>query len=74
MAGYLVKIGVDNSKIVREFLNTKSMAAIKFLGQAMYEMKFDEKEISLFFLSNKDFIKMVEKRRYRNMVEKFSII
>ncbi len=31
MAGHLVKIGVNNSKIVREFLNTKSMAAIKFL-------------------------------------------
>lgn len=58
MAGYLVKIGVDNSKIVREFLNTKSMAAIKFLGQAMYEMKFDEKKkLAYFFLSNKDFIK-----------------
>ena len=58
MAGYLVKIGVNNSKIVREFLNTKSMAAIKFLGQAMYEMKFDEKKrLAYFYLSNKDFMK-----------------
>lgn len=58
MAGYLVKIGVNNSKIVREFLNTKSMAAIKFLGQAMYEMKFDEKKkLAYFYLSNEDFIK-----------------
>ena len=58
MAGYLVKIGVDNSKIVREFLNTKSMAAIKFLGQAMYEMKFDEKKkLAYFYLGNKDFMK-----------------
>ncbi|MDU1912347.1 bifunctional oligoribonuclease/PAP phosphatase NrnA [Fusobacterium sp.] len=58
MAGYLVKIGVDNSKIVREFLNTKSIAAIKFLGQAMYEMKFDEKKkLAYFYLDNKDFMK-----------------
>lgn len=58
MAGYLVKIGVNNSKIVREFLNTKSMAAIKFLGQAMYEMKFDEKKkLAYFYLSNEDFMK-----------------
>lgn len=58
MAGYLVKSGVNNSKIVREFLNTKSMAAIKFLGQAMYEMKFDEeKKLAYFYLSNEDFMK-----------------
>lgn len=58
MAGYLVKLGVNNSKIVREFLNTKSMAAIKFLGQAMYEMKFDEeKKLAYFYLSNEDFMK-----------------
>lgn len=58
MAGDLVKIGVNNSKIVREFLNTKSMAAIKFLGQAMYEMKFDEKKkLAYFHLSNEDFMK-----------------
>ena len=55
MAGDLVDIGVDNSKVVREFLNTKSMAAIKLLGQAMYEMKFDEeKKLAYFFLSYKD--------------------
>ena len=58
MAGYLVKLGVNNSKIVREFLYTKSMAAIKFLGQAMYEMKFDEeKKLAYFYLSNEDFMK-----------------
>lgn len=58
MAGYLVKLGVNNSKIVREFLNTKSMAAIKFLGQAMYEMKFDEeKKLAYFYISNEDFMK-----------------
>lgn len=55
MAGDLVDIGVDNSKVVREFLNTKSMAAIKLLGQAMYEMKFnEEKKLAYFFLSYKD--------------------
>ena len=59
MAGDLVSIGVDNSKIVREFLNTKSMAAIKLLGQAMYEMKFDEeKKLVYFFLSYKDMQKV----------------
>lgn len=55
MAGDLVDIGVDNSKVVREFLNTKSMAAIKLLGQAMYEMKFnEEKKLAYFFLSYED--------------------
>lgn len=59
MAGDLVSIGVDNSKIVREFLNTKSMAAIKLLGQAMYEMKFDEeKKLVYFFLSYKNMQKV----------------
>ncbi len=59
MAGDLVSIGVDNSKIVREFLNTKSMAAIKLLGQAMYEMKFDEeKKLVYFFLSYEDMQKV----------------
>lgn len=55
MAGDLVDIGVDNSKVVREFLNTKSLAAVKLLGQAMYEMKFYEKEkLAYFFLSYED--------------------
>ena len=59
MAGDLVSIGVNNSKVVREFLNTKSMAAIKLLGQAMYEMKFDEeKKLVYFFLSYKDMQKV----------------
>lgn len=59
MAGDLVSIGVDNSKVVREFLNTKSMAAIKLLGQAMYEMKFDEeKKLVYFFLSYKNMQKV----------------
>ena len=59
MAGDLVNLGVDNSKIVREFLNTKSMAAIKLLGQAMYEMKFDEeKKLAYFFLSYEDMQKV----------------
>lgn len=59
MAGDLVSIGVDNSKVVREFLNTKSMAAIKLLGQAMYEMKFDEeKKLVYFFLSYEDMQKV----------------
>lgn len=59
MAGELVKIGVDNSKVVREFLNRKSLAAIKLLGQAMYEMKFyEEKKLAYFFLSYEDMQKV----------------
>lgn len=59
MAGDLVAVGVDNSKIVREFLNTKSMAAIKLLGQAMYEMKFyEDKKLVYFFLSYDDMKKI----------------
>ena len=63
MAGDLVSIGVNNSKVVREFLNTKSMAAIKLLGQAMYEMKFDEeKKLVYFFLSYEDMQKVNERK------------
>lgn len=59
MAGDLVNIGVDNSKVVREFLNTKSLAAIKLLGQAMYEMQFnEEKKLAYFFLSYDDMNKV----------------
>ena len=61
MARDLINIGVDNSKIVREFLNTKRKlsAAIKLLGQAMYEMKFnEEKKLVYFFLSNEDMKKV----------------
>lgn len=52
MAGYLKSIGVNNSKVVREFFNTRSFSAIKLIGKAMYEMKFNkEKKLAYYFMS-----------------------
>lgn len=52
MAGYLKSIGVNNSKVVREFFNTRSFSAIKLTGKAMYEMKFNkEKKLAYYFMS-----------------------
>ena len=57
MAGDLVNIGVNNSKIIKEFWNRQSLAAMKLLGQAMYEMEFyPEKELAYFFLSNENIV------------------
>lgn len=59
MAGYLRGLGVNNSKVVREFWDRKSLAAIKLLGQAMYEMEFyPEKKMAYFFLSYEDMKKV----------------
>lgn len=72
MAGDLVNIGVNNSKIIKEFWNRQSMAAMKLLGQAMYEMEFyPEKELAYFFLSNEDMLKVGgRKEDTENIVEK----
>lgn len=53
MAGDLINLGVNNSKIIREFWNRYSMAGMKLLGKAMYEMEFfKDKKLAYFFLSN----------------------
>lgn len=55
MAAELKAIGVENSKIVREFFKTKSFAAIKLLGKALYEMKFiEDKKLVYYFMSKED--------------------
>lgn len=55
MAGDLVNLGVNNSKIIREFWNRYSMPGVKLLGKAMYEMEFfEDKKLAYFFLSNED--------------------
>lgn len=52
MASELKRVGVDNSKIVREFFNTKTLAAIKLLGKAMYDMEYnEEKKLVYYFMS-----------------------
>lgn len=51
MAAYLRGVGVDNSKIVREFFNTRTLTALRLNGLATYEMKFDEeKKLAYYFL------------------------
>lgn len=55
MATELKAIGADNSKIVREFFNTRTMAAIRLLGKAMYDMKYDEeKKLAYYFMSKEE--------------------
>ena len=52
MAADLKKIGVSNSKVVREFFNTKSLASIKLLGIAMHEMEYvEDKKLVYYFMS-----------------------
>ena len=52
MAVELKRIGASNSKVVREFFNTKSLPAIKLLGIAMYEMEYNEnKKLAYYFMS-----------------------
>ena len=52
MAAELKRIGVDNCKIIREFWDTRSFAAIRLVGKAMYEMRFDnEKKLAYYFMS-----------------------
>ncbi|WP_101475104.1 MULTISPECIES: bifunctional oligoribonuclease/PAP phosphatase NrnA [Fusobacterium] len=55
MAADLKKLGIKNSKIVREFMNTKTLAAIKLMGKAMFDMKFDEnKKLAYYFMTRED--------------------
>lgn len=52
MAAELKRIGASNSKVVREFFNTKSLPAIKLLGIAMCEMEYNEnKKLAYYFMS-----------------------
>lgn len=54
MAAYLRGVGVDNSKMVREFFNTKTLTALRLNGKATFEMKFDEgKKLAYYFLDKK---------------------
>lgn len=52
MAMEIKEIGVDTSKVVREFFNTKSFPALKLLGKALFEMEYNaEKKLVYYFLS-----------------------
>ncbi|MGF6907237.1 phosphoesterase RecJ-like protein [Fusobacterium sp. PH5-44] len=55
MAGDLIECGVNNSKVVREFMENKSYAAIKLIGASLYRMEFFEKEkLAYFYLSHEE--------------------
>jgi phosphoesterase RecJ-like protein len=55
MAGKLIEAGVNNSKIVSEFLKNKSYAAIKLIGDSLFNMKFfKEKKLAYFYLSHNE--------------------
>lgn len=55
MASELKKIGVNNSKIIREFFNTKSYASLKLLGKALENSNFiEEKKLIYSFISKED--------------------
>lgn len=51
VASNLMKIGVNNNKIVNEFFKCKSLERIKVLGKALAEMKYvPEKKLVYFYL------------------------
>lgn len=52
VASELMRIGVNNNKIVNDFFKTKSYERMKVLGKALSEMVFvEEKKIMYFYLS-----------------------
>ena len=52
VASELMKIGVNNNKIVNDFFKTKSFERMKVLGKALSEMVFiEEKKLMYFYLS-----------------------
>lgn len=52
IASELMKIGVNNNKIVNDFFKTKSFERMKVLGKALSEMVFiEEKKLMYFYLS-----------------------
>ena len=56
MAAELKRIGASNSKVVREFFNTKSLPAIKLLGIAMYEMEYNENKKLVYYFMSKEIL------------------
>jgi len=58
MAGDLLECGVNNSKVVREFMENKSYAATKLIGAAMYKMEFfPEKKLAYYHMTYKEMAK-----------------
>ncbi len=54
VASELMKLGVNNNKIVNDFFKTKSYERMKVLGKALSEMVFvEEKKLMYFYLSDK---------------------
>lgn len=54
VASELMKLGVNNNKIVNDFFKTKSYERMKVLGKALSEMIFvEEKKLMYFYLSDK---------------------
>lgn len=52
IASKLKHIGVDTSKVVREFFQTKSMSTLKLMGLTLNGFQFiDEKKLAYFFLT-----------------------
>lgn len=55
IASELVKIGVNNNKIVSEFYKSKTIEKIKLQGKVFSEMKYnEEKKLAYFYLTAKD--------------------
>lgn len=54
VASELMKLGVNNNKIVNDFFKTKSYERMRVLGKALSEMVFvEEKKLMYFYLSDK---------------------
>jgi phosphoesterase RecJ-like protein len=59
IAGELIELGVNNSKIVREVFHNKSFVALKVLGDAFSEMKFiPEKRFVYYYLPYEKLIEL----------------
>ncbi|MGL4308482.1 DHH family phosphoesterase [Cetobacterium sp. SF1] len=59
IAGELIELGVNNSKIAKDFYFSRSYVGIKLLGKAFEEMVFiPEKKFTYFYLSYEDLEKL----------------
>lgn len=56
MAGDLISYGIDNSYIVREFFNKKSMTSIRLKAHALSNMKFSAMHKLSYYVMTKDIL------------------
>ncbi|WP_319370771.1 bifunctional oligoribonuclease/PAP phosphatase NrnA [uncultured Ilyobacter sp.] len=63
LASDLLERGVDNSKIVREFYNSKSMSTLRLMGKALEDMVYVPEKKFVYLFISLDTLKKLEAKR-----------